>query len=171
MYIQTHTHTTPICPSQLDPISTLLEHIILSSDNWLLTLQLILLSCCNEAAPKEHKEVALWMSLKNVSDKKIYCYTEISEWLLQYLQKTYQETGEVVRVPVCPGQPCTLDSLDANVSCILYLDSPIYKLFVSFLRSALNNNWIFYLRNCKINWWIPCCLPFPHYWAPNNATE
>ena len=66
------------------------------------------------------------MSQKNVSDKKIRRYTGISERSLRYLRKTYRETGEVVRVPVCPGQPRTLDSLDANVSCILCLYSPVY---------------------------------------------
>ena len=75
---------------------------------------------------KEHKEMALQMSQENVSDKKICHYTGISERSLLYLQKTYRDTGEVVRVPVCPGQPRTLDSLDANVSCILCLYSPIY---------------------------------------------
>ena len=70
--------------------------------------------------------MALRMSQKNVSDKKIRRYTGISEGSLRYLQKTYRETGEVVRVPVCPGRPRTLDSLDANVSCILCLYSPVY---------------------------------------------
>ena len=46
--------------------------------------------------PKEHKEMALRMSQKNVSDKKIRRYTGISERSLRYLRKTYRETGEVV---------------------------------------------------------------------------
>ncbi|KAG2033536.1 hypothetical protein BDR03DRAFT_827241, partial [Suillus americanus] len=35
------------------------------------------------------------------------------------LRKTYRETGEVVRTPICTGRPRILDSLDANMSCCL----------------------------------------------------
>ena len=39
---------------------------------------------------------------------------------MRYIRKTYHETGEVVRTPVCTGQPRTLDSLDVNVSHLLF---------------------------------------------------
>ncbi|OAX41900.1 hypothetical protein K503DRAFT_431263 [Rhizopogon vinicolor AM-OR11-026] len=39
---------------------------------------------------------------------------------MRYIRKTFLETGEVVRTPVCAGRPRILDSLDANFleSCI-----------------------------------------------------
>ena len=70
---------------------------------------------------------------------------------MRYLQKTVWETGEVVRTPVCTGRPRTLDSLDANVSYLLCLDSLIHELYVSSLRHVLNDNQIFYSQSCKIN--------------------
>jgi len=66
--------------------------------------------------PQAHKEIALRMSRQGVRDKKIRRYIGISERAMRYLRKTYRDTGEVVRTPVCPGRPRTLDSLDANVS-------------------------------------------------------
>jgi len=70
--------------------------------------------------PKERKEVALEMSLLNVKDRTIRRYTGISERSMRYLRKTFRETGEVTRTPVCGGRPRILDSLDANVSyCLL----------------------------------------------------
>jgi len=37
------------------------------------------------------------------------------------MRKTFRETGEVVRTPVCAGRLRTLDTLDANVSYRLSL--------------------------------------------------
>jgi hypothetical protein len=70
--------------------------------------------------PKEYKEIALRMTQRNVSDRTIRRYTGISGRSMRYLRKTYRETGEVVRTPVCPGRPHTLDSLEANVNYLLY---------------------------------------------------
>ncbi|KAG2031835.1 hypothetical protein BDR03DRAFT_841967, partial [Suillus americanus] len=63
---------------------------------------------------KERKQIALQMSLLNIKDPAIYRYTGISERSIRYLRKTYRETGEVVRTPICTGRPRILDSLDAN---------------------------------------------------------
>jgi hypothetical protein len=70
--------------------------------------------------PRERKEVALQMSQLNVKDTMIRRYTGISERSMRHIQKTYLETSEVVRTPVCAGRPRTLDSLDANVSHFLF---------------------------------------------------
>jgi hypothetical protein len=70
--------------------------------------------------PKEHKQIALQMSLLNMKDQMIRHYTGISERSMRYIRKTYRETGEVVRTPVCAGRPRILDSLDANVSYCLF---------------------------------------------------
>ncbi|KAG2038030.1 hypothetical protein BDR03DRAFT_862693, partial [Suillus americanus] len=51
----------------------------------------------------------------------IHRYTGISERSMRCIQKTYRETGEVVRTPaLCAGQPCILDSLDVNVYYYLF---------------------------------------------------
>ncbi|KAG1750313.1 hypothetical protein EDD22DRAFT_751727, partial [Suillus occidentalis] len=63
---------------------------------------------------KEQKQIALQMSLLNIQDPMIRCYTDISERSLRYMRKTFRETGEVVRTPVCAGRPRILDTLDAN---------------------------------------------------------
>ncbi|KAG2747363.1 hypothetical protein P692DRAFT_201693419, partial [Suillus brevipes Sb2] len=70
---------------------------------------------------KERKQIALQMSLLNIRDPTIRRYTGISERSLRYIRKTYRETGEVVRTPVCTGRPRILDTLDANVSNCLFL--------------------------------------------------
>ncbi|OAX30911.1 hypothetical protein K503DRAFT_667529, partial [Rhizopogon vinicolor AM-OR11-026] len=59
-------------------------------------------------------------SLLNVKDRTISRYTGISERSMRYIRKTFRETGEVVRTPICAGRPRILDSLDANFleSCI-----------------------------------------------------
>ncbi|OAX39935.1 hypothetical protein K503DRAFT_39942 [Rhizopogon vinicolor AM-OR11-026] len=62
---------------------------------------------------KERKQVALQMSLLNVKDRTIHRYTGISERSMRYIRKTFRETGEIVRTPVCAGRPRILDSLDA----------------------------------------------------------
>ncbi|KAG2034200.1 hypothetical protein BDR03DRAFT_870546 [Suillus americanus] len=54
---------------------------------------------------KERKQIALQMSLLNIKDPAIYRYTGISERSMRYLRKTYRETGEVVRTPICTGRP------------------------------------------------------------------
>jgi hypothetical protein len=70
---------------------------------------------------KERKQIALQMSLLNIQDPMIRRYTGISECSLCYMRKTFWETGEVVRTPVCAGRPRILDTLDANVSYCLIL--------------------------------------------------
>ncbi|KAI0089834.1 hypothetical protein BDY19DRAFT_859033, partial [Irpex rosettiformis] len=66
--------------------------------------------------PKEVKEVALRMSLEQgLPDKTIQEYTKISIRSLKRLRKTYRDTAEVVRVPVCDGRPRILQSGDANI--------------------------------------------------------
>ena len=56
--------------------------------------------------PKEYKEIAFYMSLQeDVDDNGIRRFTGISERSMRHLRKTYNETGEVVRTPVCPGRP------------------------------------------------------------------
>jgi len=40
---------------------------------------------------------------------------------MRYMRKTFRETGEVVRTPVCAGRPRILDTLDAIVSYRLSL--------------------------------------------------
>ncbi|KAG1777589.1 hypothetical protein EV702DRAFT_946255, partial [Suillus placidus] len=68
----------------------------------------------------ERKQIALHMSLLNIGDSMIRRYTGISERSLRYMRKTFQETGEVMRTPVCAGRPRILDTLDVNVShCLL----------------------------------------------------
>ena len=75
---------------------------------------------------KEHKEIALHMSLEeNVCDKQIRCLTGISERSMQRIQKNNCEIGEVVRIPVCEGRPRLLDSLEMNVS---HACMPVYSL-------------------------------------------
>lgn len=70
---------------------------------------------------KERKQIALQMSVLGIRDPMICRYTGISERSLRYIRKTFRETGEVVRTPVCAGRPRVLDSLDANVSYCLIL--------------------------------------------------
>src|SRR5882762_8779412 len=70
---------------------------------------------------------------------------------MRYLRKTFRETGEVVRTPLCAGRPRTLDSLEANVSYLFPTPTLIYKPFVSSSKGVLSDNQTFYLRNCKIN--------------------
>ncbi|KAG1796096.1 hypothetical protein EV424DRAFT_1334281 [Suillus variegatus] len=65
---------------------------------------------------KERKQIALQMSVLGIQDPIIRRYTGISERSLRYIQKTFRETGKVMRTPVCAGRPRVLDSLDANVS-------------------------------------------------------
>ena len=69
---------------------------------------------------REIKEAALKMSQEGVSDNLIKQYLGISERAMRRLRATHRETGEVVRVPVCPGRPRALDGLDARV-CSLFL--------------------------------------------------
>ena len=70
--------------------------------------------------PKEYKDLAIHMSLnEGVSDDDIYCFIGISQRTMRQLRKTYQETGETVRIPVCPGWPHLLDTLDSLVSHLL----------------------------------------------------
>jgi hypothetical protein len=79
------------------------------------------------------------MSLQeNVDDDHIRRYTGISQRAMRRLRKTYHETGEVVRVPVCPGRPRILDSLDADVSCISIIFVLVTKLSTSFWRVVLS---------------------------------
>ena len=94
--------------------------------------------------PRERKEVALQMSSLNVKDRLIHHHTGISE---RSMWKTFRETGEVVRTPVCAGRPRTLDTLDANVSYLL-------SLLLStrdFLRRVSSDNRTFFLLKCKIS--------------------
>ena len=59
------------------------------------------------------------MSLQeDVDDNGIRRFTGISERSMRRLRKTYNETGEVVQTPVCPGRPRIPDSLDADVSLV-----------------------------------------------------
>ncbi|KAH9011360.1 hypothetical protein EDB84DRAFT_1648685, partial [Lactarius hengduanensis] len=70
---------------------------------------------------REIKEVALHMSHQGMSDADIEEYLGISERSMRRLRATYLATGEVVRIPVCPGRPRLLDSLDSRFieGCIL----------------------------------------------------
>ncbi|KAH9009475.1 hypothetical protein EDB85DRAFT_1810136, partial [Lactarius pseudohatsudake] len=56
-----------------------------------------------------------------MSDADIEEYLGISERSMRRLRATYLATGEVVRIPVCPGRPRLLDSLDSHFieGCIL----------------------------------------------------
>lgn len=82
--------------------------------------------------PKEYKEIALHLSLhNNVQDKDIRRYTGISERAMKRLRKTYRETGEVTRSPVCPGRPRLLHGLDADVRDVLSLVVLVSKLLHS----------------------------------------
>jgi transposase-like protein len=70
--------------------------------------------------PKEYKDLAIHMSLnEGVSDDDIYRFIGISQRTLRRLRKTYQETGQTVRIPVSPGRPRLLDTLDSLVSHFL----------------------------------------------------
>ena len=71
--------------------------------------------------PRERKEVALQMSVLGLQDRTIRRYTGVSERSMRYLRKTFRETGEVVRVPLCTGRPRILDSLDTTVNSYPFL--------------------------------------------------
>ena len=73
--------------------------------------------------PRERKEVALQMSVLGLQDRTIRRYTGVSERSMRYLRKTFRETGEVVRVPLCTGRPRILDSLDTTVNSYPFLYS------------------------------------------------
>ncbi|KAH9031184.1 hypothetical protein EDB84DRAFT_1578821 [Lactarius hengduanensis] len=64
---------------------------------------------------REIKEVALHISHQGMSDADIEEYLGISERSMRRLRATYLATGEVVRIPVCPGRPRLLDGLDSRV--------------------------------------------------------
>ncbi|KAI0685877.1 hypothetical protein C8T65DRAFT_556021, partial [Cerioporus squamosus] len=67
----------------------------------------------------EVKAIALCMSLEcNLPDKKVKKYTGISICSLKRLRATFRQTGELVRIPVCPGRPRLLDALDFLEACI-----------------------------------------------------
>jgi hypothetical protein len=77
--------------------------------------------------PKATKEVALRLSHRfGLSDPDIRQYTGISERATRRIRKLYNEIGEVVQVPICPGRPRLLDSLHANVSLTIFLTDLIY---------------------------------------------
>lgn len=70
---------------------------------------------------RETKEIALKMSQQGLSDEEIEQYLGISGRAMRRLRATYRETGEVVRIPACPGKrPRILDGLDAQV-CSFFL--------------------------------------------------
>jgi transposase len=74
--------------------------------------------------PKAHKDLALHMSLnEGVSDTNIHRYIGISSRAMRRLRRTYQETGETIRMAVSPGRPRLLDTLDILVSHSTYLCS------------------------------------------------
>jgi transposase len=70
---------------------------------------------------REIKEAALNMSRQGVSDDQIKEYLGISRQSMRRLRVTYRETGEVVRIPACPGRPHILDGLDARVGPFLFI--------------------------------------------------
>ena len=55
---------------------------------------------------QENAKKLLQMSMLGLQNQMICWYTGISEWLIQYLWKTFHKTGGVW-VPLCTGQPCT----------------------------------------------------------------
>lgn len=66
---------------------------------------------------RELNELALRLSQEQgLPDRLIKEYTGTSTRSLERIHKTYRDTGEVVRIPVCAGRPRSLDSLDATVS-------------------------------------------------------
>ncbi|KAH9008211.1 hypothetical protein EDB84DRAFT_1258323, partial [Lactarius hengduanensis] len=69
---------------------------------------------------REIKEVALHMSHQGMSDADIEEYLGISERSMRRLRATYLATGEVVRIPVCPGRPRLLDGLDSRIHSFLF---------------------------------------------------
>ena len=101
--------------------------------------------------PKEFKDLAIHMSLnENVSDDDIHAYIGISQRTMRRLRKLYEETGETIRVPVAPGRPRLLDTLDALVSHLLL---SLYSLliFLSFSKAVLSGSLTCYLWNCRIS--------------------
>lgn len=79
--------------------------------------------------PKEYKEIAMSLSLHHhLSDNQIRDYMGISPCTMKRLRKLFQDTGELVKIPVVQGRPQKLNSLDAHVSKDL---SPrfIYQVF------------------------------------------
>ena len=57
------------------------------------------------------------MSQEGFSDQLIEQFLGISERAMRRLRETYHATGDVVSIPACPGWPCLLDGLDAQVHC------------------------------------------------------
>ena len=94
--------------------------------------------------PKEYKEIALKMSLTHhTSDSEIKKCTGISKRALKRLRKTFRETGDVIRMPICSGRPRLLSALDANV---------VYPVFANsfcgqWITIIWNLPWVFILTN------------------------
>ena len=85
---------------------------------------------------REIKEAALKMSQEGLSDQLIEQFLGVSGRAMRRLRETYHATGDVVRIPACPGRPRLLDGLDARVRLFPFsfrLDSNYY---FSFLRAA-----------------------------------
>jgi hypothetical protein len=61
------------------------------------------------------------MYQEGLSDELIRQYLGISERAMRWLRATHRATGDVVRIPMCPGQPHTLDGLDARVCLLLFI--------------------------------------------------
>jgi hypothetical protein len=70
---------------------------------------------------RDIKEAALNMYQQGLSDELIRQYLGISERAMRRLRATHRATGDVVRIPVCPGRPRTLDGLDARVRSLLFV--------------------------------------------------
>ena len=69
---------------------------------------------------REIKEAALKMFQQGLTNQQIEQFLGISERAMRRLRATFHATGEVVRIPPCPGRPRLLDGLDARVCLFLF---------------------------------------------------
>jgi transposase len=69
---------------------------------------------------REIKEAALSMTRRGLPDADIEEHLGISARTMRRLRETFRITGNVVRIPVCPGRPRLLDGLDARVSLFAF---------------------------------------------------
>ena len=75
---------------------------------------------------REIKEAALKMTQEGLSDPQVEQFLGISGRAMRRLRQTYQETGEAVQIPACPGRSRILDGLDARVRPLLFISRLYY---------------------------------------------
>ena len=86
---------------------------------------------------REIKEAALKMTQEGLSDPQVEQFLGISGWAMRRLRQTYQETGEAVWIPACPGRSRILDGLDAQVRPLLFISRLYYWLLSQFLEGCI----------------------------------